>query len=198
MKSEADDEELDDILEPPVENRRSESPPQNFDDFMRNIPNRKSMGHVPLIDGTLMQPGFGISAPKKAGVWTVIYRYFFFLLNLIFVIAGIASIGFGIYGVIRVKVDGVNDPILICSDPAFLALIIGTKFSFQIIFLNKILRHFDRTDISKRCAGFSSIPYNYAQLLRMDFNSAFLCIFYWFNCNLVNGQVVTKILQLHY
>lgn len=104
--------------------RRSESP-QNMDGtFTRNLTNRKSMGHVPLIDGT-MQPGYGLAEPRKGGICTVIYRYFFFLLNLIFVIAGIISIGFGIYGIIRVKVDGLNDPILLCSDPAFLALILG-------------------------------------------------------------------------
>jgi hypothetical protein len=62
---------------------------------------------------------------SKPGICTVFYRYFFFLINIMFVLAGIGAIGFGVYGIIKVRLDGLDDPILLCADPAFLTLILG-------------------------------------------------------------------------
>ena len=119
MKSDEGDTQID----PTTGISRSDSP-QPFNTFDRGFTNRKSMGQVPLIQ-SVIQPGYGLAAPKKAGVCSVIYRYLFFLINLLFVCAGVLAIGFGIYGVIRIKVDGIDDPILICTDPAFITLILG-------------------------------------------------------------------------
>ena len=93
--------------------------------FYRDETGRKSMGHVPLIQVDTLKNHMDRYPKTKPTCMSIIYRYFFFLVNLFFIILGIIAIGFGIYGVIRVRVDGLDDPILICTDPAFVSLVLG-------------------------------------------------------------------------
>ena len=98
--------------------------------FYRDETGRKSMGHVPLIQVDTLKNHMDRYPKTKPTCMSIIYRYFFFLVNLFFIILGIIAIGFGIYGVIRVRVDGLDDPILICTDPAFVSLVLGKIYFF--------------------------------------------------------------------